>query len=116
MSYDIDLRNIDGEIVEVDNHEEGGTYAIGGVTQGSLNITYNYSKFFYDHLDKKEGIRWLYGKKARYTKERLRKAIDILGTKQYRDYWAPTPGNAGHALSVLLKWAEQHPIAVWEGD
>ena len=31
-------------------------------------------------------------------------------------YWAPTEGNAGYALSILLGWARMHPDAVWSGD
>ena len=30
MSYDIDLKNKDGQVVSVDKHEEGGTYCMGG--------------------------------------------------------------------------------------
>lgn len=115
MSYDIELTDNNHPVL-VDNHTEGGTYAIGGTTEASLNITWNYSKFFHDHLDAKKGIRWLYGKKAKNTAKRLRKAIKELGTEPDNDYWASTPGNAGHALSVLLQWAKQHPEAIWRGD
>ncbi len=31
-------------------------------------------------------------------------------------YWAPTSGNAGYALNILLGWAKIHPDAVWTGD
>lgn len=31
-------------------------------------------------------------------------------------YWKGTPGNAGHALKVLLNWALEHPTGVWSGD
>jgi len=117
MSYDIDLIDPEtDEIAKVDNHTEGGTYAIGGIEQASLNVTYNYSKHFYDHLDAKKGIRWLYGKKAKNTAMRLRKAVKELGTQPDKDYWLSTPGNAGAALSVLLRWAEKNPECVWRGD
>jgi hypothetical protein len=117
MSYDIDL--IDQETKKpaaVENHEEGGTYAIGGIKEASLNITYNYSKSFYEHLDTEQGIRWLYGKTGKETEQRLASAVAILGTERHDNYWEPTPGNAGYALSILLKWARQHPTAVFEGD
>lgn len=111
----MDLKK-DGKVVEVAPHEEGGTFAIGGLPEASLNITYNYSWFFHKCLDEEKGLRWLYGQRAGDTIERLVKAVEELGTQQYKDYWAPTPGNAGHALSILLKWAREHPEAVWEGD
>lgn len=115
MSYDLGLYH-NGKPVQVERHQEGGTYVLGGTTAAKLNITYNYSWFFYRFLDEEDGIRWLYGKQAKDTVERLESAIKELGAVKYSDYWAPTPGNAGYALSILLKWAKQHPDAVWEGD
>ena len=116
MSYDIDPVGENGELVEVEKHSEGGTHVLGGTTRASLNVTYNYAEFFYDTLDKERGIRWLYGKKASVCTQRLREAIGILGTDQDMDYWAATQGNAGYALSILLKWSEQHPDAEFRGD
>lgn len=134
MSYDVSLEQ-DGKPVKVDQHEEGGTYALGGIEEASLNITYNYSWFYYRYIDKKEGLRWLYGKKAKDCIGILELAVEELGTKQYEvqesgfnlmdksthhlkhvDYWAPTPGNAGHALNILLQWAKKYPEAVFSGD
>lgn len=115
MSYWVNLEK-DGKSIEVTLHQEGGTFCLGGTTAAELNVTYNYSYFFRKSLDEKEGIRWLYGKQASKTIRRLAKAIDELGTSRDRDYWKKTPGNAGYALSVLLKWAQQHPEAVWQGD
>lgn len=120
MSYDIELSK-DGKICEVKNHQEGGNIAIGGSSLADINITWNYAFFFYNFLDKRKGIRWLYGKTARETIPRLEKAVDKLsgwiGSATYeKDYWAPTFGNARHSLSVLLDWAKQHPDATWSGD
>lgn len=115
MSYDIDLVR-DGAPVTVERHTEGGTYQIGGTPTAELNVTYNYGRFYYEHIDKEEGIRWLYGKTGADCIERLRTAIAALGTERDSDYWNDTPGNAGYALSILLAWAEQHPDAVFIGD
>ncbi len=115
MSYDISLVK-DGKTVTVESHEEGGTYALGGSDGANLNVTYNYCRHFYEHLDKKKGIRWLYGKKARDTIKRLEKSVKELGVEKDDNYWKSTSGNAGYALSILLKWAKQHPEAIWEGD
>ncbi len=144
MSYDVRLKDADDKTVEVEAHEEGGTYAIGGQTEAHLNITYNYAWFYYHFLDKEQGIRWLYGKQATDCIKRLETAVAELGTKKHhhqdeephRDpddpslvkfegkafgrqsggYWCDTPGNAGAALKTLLGWAHQHPEAVFDGD
>jgi hypothetical protein len=115
VSYDIQLTE-NGIPVEITNHSEGGTYPIGGTTDANLNITYNYSWFYYMLLDKDFGIRWIYGKRAQDCIKRLEGAVKKLGVRQYKDYWAPTPGNAGYALSILLTWAKQYPEAIFTGD
>lgn len=114
MSYDVSLVK-GGQAVTVAPHEDGGTYVLGGSPAGSLNVTYNYAKHF-EVLDEIEGLRWLYGKTGAETEARLAFAVGVLGTQRYADYWKATPGNAGYALSILLKWAKEHPDAVWEGD
>ena len=118
MSYDIDLVDkITGRPVKVDRHEEGGTYAVGGIEEASLNVTYNYAEFFYSSIfDPEKGIRWLYGKKAKDCIDRLSVAVMALGTEQDSDYWKATPRNAGYALYILLTWAKKWPEAVFEGD
>jgi len=108
MSYDVELLDKNGKVLVVPNHSEGGTYVVGGTPYAELNITYNYSWFYYQHLDKKHGLRWLHEKKAWRTEKRLEKTIKQLGKTRWKDYWAPTPGNAGHALSVLLSWVKTH--------
>ena len=115
MSYDITLIK-DGKAVQVPLHNEGGIICVGGTYVADINITYNYGYFFMKSLSPRKGIRWLYRKKAKDTIKRLEKAIRELGTKRDSDYWKATPGNAGYILSVLLKWAKQHPDAIWEGD
>lgn len=52
------------------------------VIECDMNITYNYSKFYYEHIDSKLGIRWLYGKTGSEVKERLEKAILKLGIER----------------------------------
>lgn len=115
MSYDISLVK-NKKSVTVELHREGGTYCLSGIDRAELNITYNYSWFFHRFLDAEDGIRWLYGKKAKDCIKLLEKAVEDLGTDRFDDYWAPTPGNAGYALSILLGWAKENPDAVFEGD
>lgn len=116
MSYDIYMRYKDGRGLIVPSHEDGGTYQLGGNDHGWLNITYNYSYFYYKEIDSKLGIRWLYHKDGATCQPVLEKAIEALGTRKEDDYWLPTPGNAGYALSRLLEWCKLHPEAIFEGD
>lgn len=114
MSWDVYLKNTDGKVVSVEKFEEGGTYLVGGSTEANLNITYNYSWFYYKCLDKKKGLKWLSGKTSIGCIDRLQAAVNELGTNRWKDYWTPTPGNAGYALSILLEWAKDNPDAIFE--
>lgn len=62
-----------------------------------------------------QGIRWLYNKRAKDVIPKLEVAVNQLGTSTDSDYWKATPGNAGHALNILLYWAKMHPNYVFEG-
>ncbi len=114
MSFDVYLES-DGCSVEVERFSEGGTYALGGSVRAELNITYNYSSSYYEIFPSGGcGLRWLDGKTGAQSLECLRLGVLLLGTDKFEaDYWAPTPGNAGYPLSILLAWAEQYPNAVW---
>lgn len=107
MSYDIELRDKEtGKIVEVESHEEGGTYALGGINEADLNVTYNYAKHF--------NFRGLHEKRAGDMIPEMEKTVAELGITQDKDYWNPTKGNVGHAVNILLKWAKQNPDAIFE--
>jgi hypothetical protein len=135
MSYDLRLVDENGSTFSMpESHHEGGTMPIDGYTESDFNITYNYGWFYYQCLDKDNGLRWLYGKTGKETIERLAKAIIELGTNLYfrlpelkrldeitkedriYDYWCPTPGNAGAALEPLLSAAKEFPHGIWKGD
>lgn len=117
MSYDIDLCDpVTGQIVEFDapHFMRGGTYAVGGTTQASLNITYNYHKHFKSLGP--EGIREIYGKTGAETIPLLQAAADALGDDVDADYWAGTEGNAKRALLQLIALATMRPDGIWHGD
>ncbi|MFW6001783.1 MAG: hypothetical protein ACOCQD_00425 [archaeon] len=64
MSYDIRLKDPNtGETITTDEKHDirGGTYAIGGTNELTLNITYNYSTLIYRVMDNDKGIRTIYG-------------------------------------------------------
>ena len=99
----------------VDAFEDGGTYCVGGTDEASLNITYNYGGIFRRVLGD-GGIRSLYSKTGAEMAPKLREAVAALGEDRDDDYWRATDGNAGAALARLLKWADQHPDGVFDGD
>lgn len=105
MTYWISLNDADGEPVEVEAFAEGGTYMVGGSTEANLNVTYNYARLY--------NFRGLDGRRAADTVGEMKSAICSLGTNRSDDYWEPSEGNAGYALSILLKWAEHYPDATW---
>lgn len=107
--------------VSVDRHTEGGTYVVGGTTEAELAVTYNYGGSIRrawpeDPNPGESDIlgRLLNGVRAADAVPLLELLVERLGTKRARDYWASTDGNAGHALSILLWWAKQHPNAVFK--
>jgi hypothetical protein len=126
MSYSIYLEDRKtGKTVTVPKFCEGGTVQAEvvdgklvpcGWTEAKMDITYNYWVFYHDTISEGKSIRFIYGKTGAEVIPILDKAISTLGTVRDEDYWKPTPGNAGHALSVLLSWARLHPDAVFEGD
>ncbi len=122
MSYDIYLVDKDSKVViefEEDLEVRGGTYAIGGLNEAWLNVTYNYCGFFCDHIDQNRGIRFLYGKTGAEAIPILEKAIkelEALPQEDTENYWDSTPGNAAKALRGLLKFAQSRPDGIFTGD
>ena len=118
MSYDISLcEPVGGNVIQFDapHQIKGGTYAMGGTTEAWLNVTYNYSKHFYDTMGEK-GIRTVYGKTGAEVIPILKQAIAKLGDDIDADYWKATEGNAKRALSGLLAMAEMRPDGIFSGD
>lgn len=134
MSYDIELRDaVTGETLQLDSPHQmkGGTYAMGGTTDASLNVTYNYSQHYrrvfgdesveLSSFEKmfgggKTGIRKLYGMTGAESIPILDAAIAQLGDDVSDDYWEPTEGNAKRALIQLRALATMRPDGVWAGD
>lgn len=126
MSYDINLLDpITKKVIEINDAHflRGGTYKIGGSTELSLNITYNYSEFLHKVIqpettpsEDKSGIRSLYGMTALEAIPILEAAILKLKSDFDRDYWAPTEGNTKRALNNLLTMCKMRPDAIIDGD
>lgn len=118
MSYDIYLKDpVTKEVVEVDTPHfmTGGTYVLGGTKALWLNVTYNYSLYFYSTMGQK-GIRTIYGMSGAESMPILENAINQLGDDVDPDYWKSTEGNAKRALLQLLAMAKMRPDGIWDGD
>ena len=113
MGWDIQYVDENGDCVKVDNLTYGSTVAIGGSDDADMSLTWNYSPFYFRSVNKDTGLRWINLQKGEDVKEVLEKAVKELGTEQAEDYWADTPGNAGHALSILLRWIEKNPKGIF---
>lgn len=89
MSYDIELQDPVTKAtlqLQAPHHMRGGTYAIGGTADASLNVTYNYATHF-RRLGER-GIRTLYGMSGADSAALLEKPSASLATT-----WAPTTGS-----------------------
>lgn len=119
MSYDIYLLDpVTKEVLESESPHQmkGGTYAVGGTCEMWLNVTYNYGKFYYEVMDKEDGIKVIFGKTGAESIEILKSAIGKLGDDVDDDYWKATEGNAKKALCGLLAMAQMRPDGVWDGS
>jgi len=118
MSYDIDLNcPVTNKVIgfEFKHDIKGGTYAIGGSDEASLNITYNYAPIFYK-LFPKNGIRTLYNMSGAESIPLITGAIDKLSDNTSANYWECTEGNVKKSLYQLLSFAKLRPDGVWNGD
>ena len=119
MSWDATLEDpLMGDALEVESHSDGGTYAVGGTTEATLNVTYNYGGHFRkawpESIDGSGAlVRMLDSRTGKETYPLLAKAVATLGTDREDDYWAPTEGNAGYALAIMAGWSAQYPDGVW---
>lgn len=138
MSYDISLCDpVTGDVLELEtaHHMRGGTYAVGGTTDASLNVTYNYAVHYRRLFQGRtvtdpdvakrngcdvghtlNGIRSIYGLTGAESIPVLQAVIAKLGDDVADDYWEATEGNAKRALSQLLALAHMRPDGVWSGD
>ena len=117
MSYDIYLKDpVSRDTIELDapHHMRGGTYAYGGTSRATLNITYNYAVHFGGLGE--NGIRTIYGMTGADAIAILEAAISKLGDDVDDDYWKPTEGNAKQALLQLVALAKMRPDGIFDGD
>ena len=123
----------------------GGQFAISDqnrdVQDDDLNfyITYNYAWYLYQTIDKKDGVRFIYGKKAKDVLPVLEAALpklDRMIRKEQKtgkvlsqtwgkgndyddnstDYWAISAKNAKKAVEGLIALAKLAPFFTFDGD
>jgi len=114
MSYDVDLCDpVSGKVLETDEAHQirGGTYRVGGSSELSLNITYNYGPRIYSVLE--GGIPGLEGKTGAETLPLLKSAAEKLRNDTSENYWEATEGNAKRAILGLVAFATMRPDGVW---
>lgn len=119
MSYDIRLVDpVTKEGLHADEKHmiHGGMFAMGGTSELWMNITWNYSDFFYEHIDEEKGIRAIYGMSGADSIPILESAIAKLKDDATDDYWEATEGNAKRDLYGLLALAKLRPDGIWDGD
>ena len=140
MSYDITLNDpVTKEPIQLDTPHQlrGGTYAMNGTTEARLNITYNYSRWYYKPgvfaptQEESKGIRTIYGMSGAQSIPVLENAIKTLegmcediSDEERREcegqgatgYWMPTRQNAIKPLYQLLELAQMRPEGEWDGD
>lgn len=119
MSWDILLLNPEDDYTpyELPEAHNGGSFdCLGGCLITDINVTYNYSWYYYKYLDKEKGIRVLHEMIAKDTIPLLEKAIEpFKEMPPYpKDYWADTPGNCVKILKIFLEWAILFPNGKWE--
>lgn len=136
MSYDISLKDpVTKKTIEFDTPHQmrGGTFAVGGTLMAWLNVTYNYSCWYYHDgvFPNGKGLRSIYGLSAADSVPVLESAIQKIQSfdenlfldridecKQngISGYWLPTRRNALAPLYQLLAMAKTRPDGVWDGD
>ena len=141
MSYDIYLKDpATNETIEFDEPHQmrGGMFAVGGTTEAWLNVTYNYSNYYYAATEGDErffgklwyeepknlGIRGIYGKTGAESIRMLHDMIcriepmpdEICDDPDCKGYWKPTAKNAIKPLYQLIAMAQMRPDGIWDGD
>lgn len=139
MSYDISLVvpvTKENLCLDFQHQMHGGNYAVYGTNEAWLNITYNYSRWYYKdgvfpENGENKGIRSIYGMSGLESIPILENAIEKLEnlpeelskkeiweckSHNVTGYWLLTRSNAIKPLYQLLTLAKARPDGIWRGD
>lgn len=122
MSWYFDLCDpVTKKVLETEKKHmiQGDTYCVGGITEMTLNVTFNYSAIINEKMkelgigDKHDYAYYLNGKTGAETIEPLKKIIASLKDDADENYWKATEGNAKRVLCGLLAFAQLRPDGIW---
>ena len=147
MGYDISLKRGHSRAkfnkVNAKDLPKGGQFALlsGDLREEDLTfyVTYNYSWYLYETIDKRKGLRFIYGMKGKDAIKILEKALpklDKMIAKEQKtkkvlsetwgagndyddnstDYWAVSAKNAKKAVEGLIALAKLAPYFTFVGD
>jgi hypothetical protein len=107
MAHDVQLRYRD-HVAEVTAHPDPPKE---GLAAAEILVHYNFDPNYAKVGEWR--VRDLHGKTGNETIVTLAKIIERLGIDTADDLTASTDGNAGRVAYYLLRWAIEHPEAVW---
>ena len=119
MSMTFDLRDpVTKKILHTEKNHfmTGCNVPVGGTTEMTLDITYNYSDIINKVFTNDDDCDYCYtlnGKSGAESIPLLKEAISKLNDDVGTDYWQATEGNAKRALYHLLAFAQMRPDGVW---
>ncbi len=113
MSWQVSLYENE-RLLQVDRFQNGCETNRKGEVFARVEVSYNFSPFYYQAFDKKLGLMWLHGKQANTCVRKLGRAVKKLGTERTDNPRESAAENAGYLLALLLKWAKEHPKAILE--
>lgn len=115
MGYSVYLTDVDGNVLHSDtkHNAKGSVYCVGGTTELTIDVTYNYAPIFVSVFGK-NGLRTLHGKTASETLTTLNEAIYRLADDVNEDYWLLTEGNVKIVLCHLRDFAYLRPDGIWK--
>lgn len=122
MSYWVTLQDERGKALEVEPHSEGGTYALGGTEEASLNVTYNYASCYSSvEVEVEPGdpkpfsLRLLHDIPAGVTIPWLEKVVAELGTERYEgQYWVPYFALGNDSIETMVARARERGQTIRE--
>ena len=116
MSWDCTLTDAEtGREINLDkpHHITGGTYVLGGTTELTLNVTYNYTQILRKALGG-DGLNDLHDKTGREAVIWLIEGAEKLKDEYSEDYWEATEGNVKTALLSLAELSAMAPRGIWK--
>jgi hypothetical protein len=139
MGWSVSLVYTGGQkdgVAQVDPHFGGSNICVGGQTEASMTVTYNYSPIlraiydagFEDTFNNVLGCESEYlfvrgitlcndipfKRLAQYYADETKRRSKDSPFGEVDGYWLCTAENVAAILGLMLSWAKQHPMAKWQ--